>query len=395
MEMYKVLLFSRWYPGILSPLIGVFVKNQVDLMIQFEPQLTMGVGLYGQNDFVLQWRSLMLNVVRLRKYCQHIGLPHFFFKTPRLIYLYRPVLTWNPIFLNGNLARVQQIIYQQAIDFRRIVKGLDLIHVHSSAAAAPALKVAKALKVPLLITEHDLWIDQTLHPLLQQADGVIAVGQIQAEYLRSLGVRQVSVIPNMVDPERFLLREKPPEGPLVFATLARLDHRKGIAELLHAFAVLCQQSTVDMSLHIGGEGPCEQQFKGLAKALGIASKVFWAGGVPPNDVPQFLHRAHVFVLASQVESFGLVLAEALACGIPVIATRCGGPEDFIDTDNGILIDRNDERQLLEALLEMQRKHRFYEPQRLRRKIMAYCSPEQVTSQITAVYAQLVAAHTSL
>ena len=95
----------------------------------------------------------------------------------------------------------------------------------------------------------------------------------------------------------------------------------------------------------------DDHLKGIAPR-GVRSQVTFLGAIPRDAVREAMWAADCFVLPSHAENFGVVLIEALATGLPVISTRCGGPEDIVNDDVGILLRPGDERGLADALAAM-------------------------------------------
>ncbi len=104
---------------------------------------------------------------------------------------------------------------------------------------------------------------------------------------------------------------------------------------------------------------------------------------------ELYREADAFVLASRAETFGVVYIEAMAAGLPVIATDCGGPADFIRADNGLLIPVGDEKALADAMERMIRTRDSYDSAAIARGVRDRFSPAAVAGELEAVYRQIV------
>lgn len=185
----------------------------------------------------------------------------------------------------------------------------------------------------------------------RRADRVVAL----SDSLGRLAVRsdsrlQYSVIRNGVDLDLF----HPPAEPRPLRTdrirclaVARLVERKGIDDLLHAIAL---QERGRFELEIVGSGRDEQRLQQMMRDLGLAAEVRFLGALDRGAVAERYRQADLFTLASWEESFGNVFAEALASGLPIIASRTGGIPEFVrDGVNGLLVEPRRPAELAEAI----------------------------------------------
>jgi glycosyltransferase involved in cell wall biosynthesis len=185
------------------------------------------------------------------------------------------------------------------------------------------------------------------------AGKLITVSRKLAEDIKGYtGGRDIQVIPNMVDTEFF----KVPGGrrsadPFRFLFVGFLTPNKKVDELIRAFAAQFGK-TPGVNLEIAGDGNHRGELERLADELGVSDSVNFAGMLSREQVRDSMHRANALVSASEVETFGVVLLEAMATGLPVIITRCGGPEEFVTDDVGRLVDLGDRTQLQQAMAEM-------------------------------------------
>ena len=101
-------------------------------------------------------------------------------------------------------------------------------------------------------------------------------------------------------------------------------------------------------LEIGGDGPERDSLEALAARLGIGDRVTFCGWV--DDVAAFLADADLFVLPSRIEPFGIVVLEAMACGVPIVATRVSGPLETLDEDTALLVPSDDPAAMAEAVM---------------------------------------------
>jgi glycosyltransferase involved in cell wall biosynthesis len=142
-----------------------------------------------------------------------------------------------------------------------------------------------------------------------------------------------------------------PERALLVGFAGRLVPQKAIDTLLEGFARYRQQSPLDPWLAIVGAGPLEMSLRRQAEQLGISSRVCWPGF--HDDMPAVMRSFDIFALTSVYEGFGLVLAEAMASRLPVVATRVGAiPEIVLGGETGLLVQPREPQELAAALHQL-------------------------------------------
>jgi N-acetyl-alpha-D-glucosaminyl L-malate synthase BshA len=225
---------------------------------------------------------------------------------------------------------------------------LDVWHVHYALPHATSAYLAKQILGPraprVVTTLHGTDVvlvgnDPSYLPItrfsIEQSDGVTAPSAFLAQATRdNFGTtRAIEVIPNFVDTDKFSPNGAPPSEPLIvhssnFRPLKRVDDVIAIFERVRR-GRRCH-------LALLGDGPERPRIEAEVGARGLADDVRFLG--EQLDVVATLRQAQVFVLPSETESFGLAALEALACGVPVVATRAGGlPEVVREGEDGYLL----------------------------------------------------------
>jgi glycosyltransferase involved in cell wall biosynthesis len=222
----------------------------------------------------------------------------------------------------------------------------DVVYAHF--LVPTGLLSALGTRAPLVVTAHGRdvrniggfpGVRPATRLVARRAASVIAVSdylrrELEAKIPEARG--KVEVVDCGVDLERFRV-EPAPEGSPRFLCVGSLSERKNVVRLADAFGQL-----TDGSLTFVGEGPRRSQLDGR-------DRVTLVGTVPHDEIPGWIAQSHVLCQPSLVEPFGLALLEAMAMGRSVVATRIGGPPEFVTPGAGVLVDPTDEDELARAL----------------------------------------------
>ena len=274
----------------------------------------------------------------------------------------------------------------------------EVVHVHFGDLGGCVVRVCEKYAIPCVVTEHFSGFSAPeMRPSLRaayrdiytHAAAVVAVSAALAGHIEEYTGVPASVIPDIIDLSTFRASDRRMDGGAFrFVSAGNLIHRKGFDLLLHAFAALRDEG-VDASLLIMGGGTEEAALHTLAASLGIAEAVTFFGAYRRPDFARALAESDAFVLASRGETFGVVYAEAMACGRPVIATPCGGPEGFVNEQNGLLVPVDDVEALTEAMRDMAGHIDRYDPMAIAAEVKAHFSAASVAGQLTALFARVV------
>ncbi len=202
----------------------------------------------------------------------------------------------------------------------------------------------------------------------------------------------IQVVPNLVNERFFTLSPQTHTAPpFRFFSAGAFYPWKGFDLLLHAFARAFPNGG-DVELILAGDGPERGRLQALAKRLGIASRVFLAGYLNREEMRRALRASHAFVQPSAYETFGVVLIEAMATGLPVVSTAQGGPAEIINPTSGLLTTERTPAALSEALSTLYRTSHRYDPEALRAETVRKFGAEAVSNRIVSLYSEVVSAY---
>ena len=261
------------------------------------------------------------------------------------------------------LARLQLLPFlaRHSAALAHCAREADVIHAHWTLSGAAGLFARWRHDRPLVVTVQGSDLFQVpKHPvgawltraILTRAQRVTALSQALKQATRAVGVpdQQVTVIPNGVDVRAFTLPPATQREPVILF-VGYLIERKGVRHLLAALPAVLKALSGFRAVLIG-DGPEEAALRQQAANLGIADRVDFLGFLPHDQVRAWMQRASVFVLPSLEEGQGVVLLEALASGLPVIASRVDGIQEVVTAQVGLLVEPAQPQRSAQALLTL-------------------------------------------
>jgi L-malate glycosyltransferase len=239
-------------------------------------------------------------------------------------------------------------------------KSLDILHVHyaipHSVSAMLARQMAAPRRLPFITTLHGTDItlvgnNPNFLPItrfsIEQSDGVTSISDyLYRRTLEEFAIkRPIEVIPNFVNcdlytrkPDPKLRDEWAPDGEPILMHLSNFRPVKRILDAVQIFAIVREK--MKAKLVMIGDGPDREPAEALARTLGVEKDVLFLG--KQNGIKEKLGQADLFLLPSELESFGLAALEAMACEVPVVATNTGGVPEVVEHGvDGYLVDPGD------------------------------------------------------
>lgn len=394
----NIFIIPSWYPDNENPLDGIFIKEQAESLAEFHADKNFIVSVCSNNYLSIsrpdiyiktlnKFRLSEKNKVSIRK---------------NLIELYDSALTWSSK-LGGDINNIVKSHESNFLKAQSEFGKIDLIHAHVSFPGGfTAMELKKKYDIPFVITEHmgpfpfekflenGKLLSKISEPLLN-ADKVIAVSSSLAKKIESFEISAPVIIPNLVNENIFTPAEsekKAGEHKIRFLTVSSFTEQKGIKELLNGILKVVKLSN-NFEITIAGTGPLEQYIENFISENDLAKTITLVRNPDRKDIPLLFMESDAFILPSRHESFGIVYLEAMSCGIPVIATDCGGPSDFIKDFNGILIPLNDPDKISEAVIYVSDAISNYSKNEIRKFVVDNYSRKVVTDKIISLYKEVL------
>lgn len=311
-------------------------------------------------------------------------------------------VNWTPRFWRAIARRISSSGWQLYQEYCEKYGRPDIIHVHSTIMSGVAARIILERDgVPFVVSEHASAYARGQVPpvgkeivrcVAEKASQKFAVSTHFCRLLEKsldLSPNSYSCMPNMVD--RAFLDE-----PLNyragrqkrFLHVSMLDRNKNVSLILKAFHDAFA-GDMNFSLTIGGVGPELPSLIALTKELKIEPQVSFLGRLNREEVRKEMAQADAFLLSSDYETFGVVLVEAMAMGLPVVATRCGGPEDIVREQTGLLAPIGDVCAYAAAMKEVVLGRSHWNAQTMRSICIAEYGPDAIAARWLDVYDRVV------
>jgi glycosyltransferase involved in cell wall biosynthesis len=284
-------------------------------------------------------------------------------------------------------------------------RPFDLIHAHFVFPdGVVAARIGRELGIPVMTSEHafwSTWFAQTPREAAQASAALPGIELIApvSQFLRDdvdgvlKGRGRTAVLPNVVDDAVFrpAAVERDPDE-LLFVGLIRRFKRVDV--LLRALALARRQRP---RLHLKilsanafrAYSQDRREVHSLIEQLGLAAAVRIVGGSDPPAVADAMRRCGLVVVSStRRETFCSVAAEALACGTPLVCTRCGGPEEFVGPDDGVMVPADDPQALADGILRALDERERFDGHAIAQRVTARFGRQAWSEQALALYHRL-------
>jgi glycosyltransferase involved in cell wall biosynthesis len=282
----------------------------------------------------------------------------------------------------------------------------DIIHVHVLTRLGIIALLYKLITgIPYLITEHwsrylptvgtyrGFWRKLATRIVVKNAGAITTVTKNLSDAMQShrLNNKNYQVIQNVVDTELFHPAELSIQGiKKRFIHISCFEDRsKNISGLLRSLALL-HITRNDFECQMIGEGMDLERMKKLADELGIHQKiVFFSGLLEGETLALAMREASFLVLFSNYENMPVVINEAFASGIPVVATRVGGIAEHVDETKGILVEAGDEKGMAKSLSQMLDTCEAYDKSLIRNYALEHFSKKAIAEQFISIYKGMI------
>jgi len=380
---YHVLFLTKWYPNKHDVQLGVFVRKHAKAAAE-----------YANISLIYVFADDELSSTYALKKTSENGFLEVYSFYKKSNYFIKFFV--NPLrYLIANLKAIKEV--------KKQVNKIDLIQVNVlTRPGFIALLLYCFNKIPYIIVEHwtgyasgkfqsQSFIKKYIVKLIvNKSKAVIVVSKSLKDKMLNLGLsNKYTIIPNVI--ENVNLIERKEEEVIRILTVADLyDLHKNISGVLNAVAKIAFEKKYKIEYHIIGGGPDEELLKQKANDLGLVNNIVFFHGRKTNEyVYDFYKKIDFVIINSRLETFSVVAAEAIVNGKPIITTICGGPEEFISENQGILIEKDNPQELEKAILLMIEKYKNYDSKALNEYAMSKFSYHEIGKQFFDQYTTIL------
>lgn len=377
----NILIIARGTPSKCDPQWGSFEFDQARALVELGHHVSIASV---DTRFRFYWRTLGLTIENKSK----IRTYNYFCCPLAIIGLLGKRL--KELILKWQWKQIESAILKENVHY-------DIIYSHYLFNSYNAIQWLTRLNAPVVAIEH--WSALNQNPLPHEVEQMakytyshvtklLTVSHQLQKRISELFNAHSEVVNNMISPQ-YTYEKKVTPSICSFISVGSLRPLKGFDTLIKAFTI-ANLPKGEWALQIVGSGEEMLHIQQLIHQYQLSDYVQLLGQKNAQDIASLLNRSNAFILASRSETFGVVYIEAMACGLPVIATQCGGPEEFVTDKNGLLVPVDNVEKLAEAIKYMFHYYQEYNRQAIANDCQARFSSEVIAKQLTEIFEDVVA-----
>jgi len=381
-----ILILPSWYPNTYSHINGIFFKEQAEALAKHNTK----VGVIALTQVTIQ--DIIKNKKLTFQKNKHtinnvITYQQDYFIFPKI---YRKLTVCK---------KRRESYFKKLFKMYILENGLpDVVHLHSFFYGHLAMQIQKEYNIPYVVTEHSSTFARGLlsnseikyaTDIYENSEKNIAVSNEFAKLLKEKTKVDFEYVPNIVNVEFFKEKQHKANAQKIrFINIGYLLPKKNQEMLIRSFSnSFAQEKNVE--LLIVGQGSEHQNLTKLIQDLKLEKQVILYGEASREEIRELLQASDIFVLSSFYETFGVVLIEALSCGLPLVSTKCGGPESIIIDDTiGILSEIN-ESSLANDMKYVYDNLDSYNKVYLQNYVEKNFSEKAISKKLLHIYSELV------
>ncbi len=372
----NVLIIPAWYPNGEDKLMGIYHKEFCEAL--------------GARDNI-KVNMLFIDRQRITSLLKYPFMSKWEIDKQNNYDVYiRKMIDIGIISMDLQLKKYVKVLDKAYQKYLKYNEKPDVIHAQVTIPSGYAAAVlGKKYNIPVVVTEHSSYFKRFFQDEVYKKYGEYTLENSYFTTVSNYMAKDIKcdVIPNLVDTEYFNgKRAKIKDLKLI--TVSALRKGKRIDDIIEALKIINEKYQIKATLTIIGDGFYEDKYKNRCLELKMEDKVNFLGRLNKEEIRKELLRHNVFVIASEKETFCIPGVEALASGMPVVATKCLGPEEYIDNKCGKLVDVGNIEEMAQKIVDVYQNIDKYDEEVLR-KVASKYSALNVTNKAIDIYQKLI------
>lgn len=374
----KVLVIPSWYPNGTDKLMGIYHKEYTHALAK------MGIDV----DMLFVYRQRLSNPLK------------YLFMNKREVDDEKTYKVYKIMMMDIEKISVDLFVKTYVNKLEKLYKEYlktnskpDILHAEVTFPAGYAVCVlGKKYNIPVVVTEHSSGFVKYFNGKYEKYGKYVlenskytTVSDLMRKQIKDLK-KDIDLIPNLVDTESFHKKKEKHKG-LNLVTVSAFRLGKGIEYLIEAISMLVNEN-IDVHLNVIGDGYLMNNYKEITSKFKMDNYITFHGQKTKEEIIEILPKNDIFVVPSTYESFCIPGVEALASGLPVVSTRCFGPEEYLDSKCGEFCDIKDPKGLKDAIMKVYKKLDKYDVKYLRKVADKY-SYKKVCNDAINIYKELL------
>lgn len=378
----KILVIPSWYPTGEDKLMGIYHKEYCAA--------------------ISKQKNVDVNMLYIDRQRLSAPLKYIFMKKKEIdieetykVFKYR-MLDYNKINPRLQLKLYTKKLEKAFKDYIKINGKPDVLHAQVTLPAGYATcKLGKKYNIPVIVTEHASGFkdffkgkNEIYGKYVLDNSYFTTVSKMMQKEIKTM-TKECDVIPNLVETDIFKKKRNKKGKKLNLVTVSAFRKGKRIDDIICALKIIIEQKKKkNIHLNIVGDGYLMERYKNICNYLELNDYVTFYGRKTKEEIAEILTKNDIFVVGSLFETFCIPGVEALASGMPVVSTKCYGPEEYIDEKCGKLCEVDNPADMANAIIEVSGRLDTYDINYLR-KVAEQFSYSSVCKQALKIYKKVI------
>lgn len=385
MKKLKILVIPTNYPNDKQPLKGIFFKNQAQALAKHADVAVLDLELLSVKE--------LKNYFKIDKYAYSIEKNVHTFRFREFNYGLKCNSIVNKLYEKHVYKCFEKVITKFGMP--------DIIHGQVTYYGGYlSYLLSKKYNIPYIVTEHFSFLEKMVEKnpeickkVFENANTYLAVSNTLQNEVTCLGNIPCSVMPNYIDIDSFstnnYIKSIKNNGKFNLIHVSLFSDIKNIPMLLKSLHMLIYDDKIsNVHLHIIGDGAIRSDIERIINNLNLNDFCTLHGSVANDKLSRYINSCNSLVISSKKETFGVVGIEAMILGLPVISTKCGGPQMYITPSTGILVDNDDSFAMKNGLKELITNYYKFDSEYIKEFVTSNFSEEFITNKLLNLYNNL-------